>query len=456
VLATCFPNAATWLLALLVCVLIPSSLIGIHIHENPRLSPIDEITQYDYVNRLAAGSFPRLGQSLLPSTLHVLSCRGSAFPEGSTPPCPGTANPRQYPGGGYQYEAQQPPTYYAATVPVRWLGVQLFGLDEVTAARAGGALWVSFGLLLLWMAGGILGVSRRKMVPAILLLAGAPVVIYQSSIVSNDAPALFAGGLVLFLGALAWTRPARWLAPVLALAGFVVTSIKLDDALAPLAVSVVLALATWTRLGSSDGWRHRLQASLARWAPHGGALLAGAVLSALAWIIINRHLNLINPKTLPTFDILRMKPIRFSDIAREALTMLNPLGASFDPWRTNTIGRPLASVLSRNLQTITSTLTQFLLIAGGLAGLFVHPRRWPHWLGLTSLATLYLGGIVLGVGVWRTYNANPSLSGRYGLAVAPLLVLALVAGLRGRAAVIGVWAFSLATCALAYFYLFST
>src|SRR3974390_1045876 len=241
---TCFPSWQALLAALLVCVIVPTSLIGLHIHENPRLSPIDEAAHYDYVSRIADGGFPRLGQFLLPSTLHLISCTGTALAI-SAPHCPGSSNPRNYAGGGYQYEAQQPPTYYVATVPIRWVDAHLFGMSPLTAARAGGVLWMSAGLILLWMAGRIVGLSVIRLLPAMLVLACGPVAIYESAIVSNDAPSIFAGALIAFLGALAWARPGRWTLPVLAAGAFLVTSLKLNDALAVVVVSATFAIIWW-------------------------------------------------------------------------------------------------------------------------------------------------------------------------------------------------------------------
>ena len=41
-LRLCFPSKSALLLALFTCVIVPASLVGLHIHENPKLSPIDE------------------------------------------------------------------------------------------------------------------------------------------------------------------------------------------------------------------------------------------------------------------------------------------------------------------------------------------------------------------------------------------------------------------------------
>jgi hypothetical protein len=449
---TCFPTTPVLLAAVLICVLIPSSLIAIHIRENPRLSPIDETAQFDYVSRMASGSIPRLGQFQLPSSLSVQSCIGEAFSYTADPKCPGSRNPADYPGGAYQYEAQQPPTYYAVTVPIRWVGVHVLGLDSLDAARIGGVLWLSIGLLLLWITGMLLKIPIRILAPGILLLAAGPSVIYQGAIVSNDAPSIFAGALMAMLGVLAWQRPGRWTMPTLFGAAFVVAFIKLSDTLAILVVAAVLGVCAWTAV-HVEGNRLRATAAqwLRRWGRSGGMLILGGGISALAWILISRKLSLIDPKNLPSFQILRTVPVGLWLIVRESLTMFNPLSDSFHPFRTNALGAPVGPLL--NLQAITAELTEFLLIGAGLSAIFVSPRKWPHWLGLLSLAVLFAGGIVLGVGVWKTYGADPSISGRYGLSVAPLLVLALVGALRGRVATIGLWVFSVGVLGLTYGYL---
>jgi hypothetical protein len=452
-LRTFFPSVTAALMALIVCVLAPSCLIVLHVRENPRLSPIDEAAQFDYVSRVADGNIPRLGQPLLPSTLKIISCTGSAYSTPQGPPCPGSKDPRLYAGGGYQYEAQQPPTYYAAEVPFRWVGVHLFGLASLTAARLVGALWVSLGLLLTWMAGRVMGVSTRRLAPAILLLASAPSVVYQGSIVSNDAPALFAGALLALLGALAWCKPGRWMAPTMFVSAALITSLKLDDALAAVVIAAVLAVGWWGII--RPGWRNRpgCREWLHEWARSGGMMLLGAAASAVAWILIDHRLNLIDPRSLPSFGILRTVPVGISLIAKEALNLLNPLANSFAPFRTNAAGSEIGPTISLNLQTMTAKLVEYLFVASGLGVAIVEKRQWSHWLGGASLVGLYLGGLVLGIGLWRTYNVDPSLSGRYGLAVAPLLGLALVANLRGRWMVGALWAFSVSLFGLTVVYI---
>jgi hypothetical protein len=370
-----------------------------------------------------------------------MSCIGQAGAR--YPPCPGTGNPNDYGVGAYQYEAQQPPTYYALAVPLRWVGVHLFRMANLTATRAVGALWVALGLLVLWMAGRVLEIPWRRLVPIMLLLASAPAVIYQASIVSNDAPSIFAGSVVALVAALAWKQSGRWTAPGLAFVAFFVTSCKTSDILAPVIISSLFAVLWWEHSTAAEQTvRSRLRIAFAKWWPTGGALALGGVLSAGAWVVIFHRLSLINPKVLPSFRSLRQAPVGLSLIAKEALSVWNPLNGSYAPYRTTRTGVVLGTVNSMNLESITGTLLQYLFLGAGLAGLFVRRRRWSHWLGLLTLAFLYLVGFTLGVSAWHTYNADPGLSGRYGLSAAPLLGLALAAGARSRAVVVGLWVFS--------------
>ena len=454
-LRTSFPTWRALVLAILVCIVAPFSLVTLHIHENPRLSPIDEPAEFDYISRIAHESIPRLGQPFLPSTLQMMSCTGFASPF-HLPPCKGSHHPADYPGAGYQYEAQQPPTYYAISVPLRWVGVHVFGFDGLTAARATGALWLSAGLLLLWMTGRLMGVAIRRLGPAMLLLLSAPVVIYQSSIVSNDAPSIFAGSLIALLSVLAWKRPGRWTIPTLALGALLVTTIKAVDIIPPLVFATLLAVLYWKCADLADLTpTARLRAWFVRWGPSGGVLLLGGVIGVGVWVIVSHQLSLVNPRTLPSYSSLRHAPVDLATVLSQAISALNPLNGSFSAPLTNAKGVPIASLASSNLQPITGTLLQYLLLAGGLAGLFVKPRKWAHWMGLLALLFAYIATAMVGIGQWQTYAVNPELIGRYGLSAAPLLALALVVAIRGRWVLYGLWTFSLSLFGLSFFYLLS-
>ena len=150
-----FPSRVALAIALVVCVVVPIVLVSLQIHENPKFSPIDEGAHFDYVDRVAEGSIPRQGQRLLRTTMRELVCTGTDLPGLEVPPCDAARLPYdRFPGGAHQYEAQQPPTYYAITVPLRWVTENVLQVDnKLDATRATGIFWLVAGLLLLWAAG---------------------------------------------------------------------------------------------------------------------------------------------------------------------------------------------------------------------------------------------------------------------------------------------------------------
>lgn len=454
-LRTSFPTARSLVLALLVCVAAPVALVAVHIHENPMFSPLDEAAHFDYVNRIAQGDIPRLGQPMLPSTLRTVACRGSALAGAIQPPCDQKViRPDEFGGGGLSYEAQQPPAYYAITVPFRWLAVHVGGLSPLSGTRAVGALWLVAGLVLFWTAGRVLDLEPATVGIGVLLLGAAPVAVYSASDVTNDAASIFAGALVALVGALAWKRPGRWAAPALLAAGFFVPLLKATDVLPVVVGAAMFALLAWSRRPAGSTVGTVLRSWWREWWRYGGMLLLGGAVSLVLWIVVSRELAIINPKVLPTFNVLRGYPVGILRIAHEALTMFGPLTNAYTAFRSNASATvPAISANWGYVQSIMYDLLEYLLIAGGLAGLFIRPRRWQHWLGLITLPALFLGGVVLGIGLWLTYNADPGLSGRYGLPLAPFLVLALVAAVRGAWIRWGLWVFAVAALVLDFCYM---
>jgi hypothetical protein len=449
----CVPSRLALVIVAFTCVVVPVSLVVVHIHENPELSPIDEAAHWDYVTRLADGGFPRLGQRLQPSTLGAIECQRVALHGLVIPPCGTPPDTKRFGNDSYQYEAQQPPGYYALTVPMRWFGMNALGLADLTATRLTGLVWLVSSLLLFWIAGRLMDLSPPVLGAGTLLIATAPLTISLYSSVTNDVTTLFAGSLVMVLGALALKHPGRWMTPVMLLAGVAIASFKLSDLL-PVVVASFLLGALAIRPGAHrEGREGGLVAALRWWWPRGGAILVGALAGAVAWLVVEHRLATIDPKELPSFDVLRTVHVTFSLIMTEALTLFQPLTDSYDIFRTTDHALPRSSATSLHLQSVMATVLGYVVVAGGLAGLFVRRREWFHWLGLTTLPALYLGGMVLGVSAYLTYNTDPSLSGRYGMALAPMLLVALVASVRGAWALGGLWVLGTITFGLSFYFL---
>jgi hypothetical protein len=226
----------------------------------------------------------------------------------------------------------------------------------------------------------------------------------------------------------------------------VVTSFKSTDVLPVAAVALVLGVVAWRGRTPEMAPAQVLGGFVRSWLPTGGALLIGGAASAVTWVVVSQKLALVNPRTFAVFDILRTHPVNVALIASEALTLLAPATGSYDPFRLH------QSEQSANMAVIISTLLMYLLVAGGLAGLFVRRRQWFHWMGLVTVPLLYVGGFALGISIWRTYNSDPGLSGRYGMSLAPLLALSLCAACRGKWPLRAIWLFGLLSFGLSVYF----
>ena len=151
------------------------------------------------------------------------------------------------------------------------------------------------------------------------------------------------------------------------------------------------------------------------------------MLAAALWTVAHRSRALIDLTDEPTFDALRGTTRTLGLVIREAAELFKPLTGLSGGF----VGLS-PDTLDQNAQAPFYSMLSFLLIASGLAGLFVSPRRWQHTLGLIAVPSLYIGGVVFGLGLMTTYDIDPGLSGRYALSLGALLVLVLAASLTGR------------------------
>jgi hypothetical protein len=428
------PTPGAALIALVVCVVAPAVLVALQIDANPRFSPVDESAHYDYVNRVAQGEIPRQGERLRKETLRAIACKGNALNEMELPPCSArTLRYERFPGLGYQYEALHPPTYHAITVATRWPVQHLLGVsDRLDATRAVGIVWLVTGMLLAWAAGRVMGIAPVALGAVLLLLATAPSVIYFYGTVSTDVTAVTAGGVVALAAAIAYRRPAG--APVLLLvAGVFAAACKVTNMFAVVILAAAFAVAAVVGRTDGEAWTTTVR----RWMRDGGVLLAGGVVTSFVWVFIHRSIALISLRDEPAIAGLRSGSHALGPVLEVAAAFFRPI--------TDELAVALASgaTLGQDVQKPFEVGIALLLIAGGLAGLFVSQRRWQHVVGLISVPALYVGGFVLGLGFMVGFgtDAGEGVSGRYAMSVAPLLLISLGASLFGRWAVRAVAAF---------------
>lgn len=407
---------------LLACVVFPAFRVGDVVQRHSRFSPIDEAQHWDYVQRVASGGVPRLGDRLRDESLREWACRGLAFDGMILPACSAPSySADAFPGRGFQYEAQHPPLYYALSAALTWITDGLLGLGPVRGVRVTGILWLAAGLLLTWKTGRLLEIPATALAAVALLAGSAPVVVYHAAIVSNDAMAVFCGALVCWVAARIHVDHGGHVAAA--------TAVGVFSALvkATFAIPCVLVGGFLLWQGRPDAFR-KSSGPADAWARYGRGglgLLLGSVLSTVAWVLVGRALGTMTSAEMPAFDFLRKGTVGLASIAREALLVLSPLTDAYSPF----------TATSPDLSAVLAFFLRLLVLGAALSGCFAaRGRDWWQVVGPAAVAGLYAGGFVLGVGMWRIQNAAPGLSGRYGLAVVPLLLLVLGAAVQGRTA----------------------
>jgi len=406
---------ARWVGPVLVCVVIPVLLVVSTIDRHPRLSPIDEGAHFDYVERIYSRGVPTFGDRFLRSSLREMVCRGTRIEGLVLPACDAKPLLHDYfPGGAYQYEEQQPPLYYAMTAPVAKAAEKVLGVAPLGAMRVVGLLWLIAGLLVLWKTSRILNVAPMPMLATLLAITAAPNVVYYSSLVSNDSAGILFGALAAYLGAVAYTRGKTYLIPAVIL-GIAAALTKTSCALPVGVVGLILAAAAILGAGNPSEQRRNMRTT-------GLGMMGGAVAGTLLWVIYYRAAATIEPKKLPTFDVLRTGPVNLGNILGQAKSFLAPLTDSYNPF----------GVWNGEVYGLLATLGMLAIVAGLAAGAYVRERTWWSISGPIVLTSLYVGGVIIGIGIWRAYDINPGVSARYALPMLPLAALILPAGLQRR------------------------
>jgi hypothetical protein len=294
----------------------------------------------------------------------------------------------------------------------------------------------------MWKTAALLGISRLTTAAGLMLVGLAPTVVYYSAIVTNDAAGIFFGALVCYLAALAHVRQRSYAKYAIAI-GVAAALSKISCVLPPVIIGAALTLVSLqhgggiSTLRSVDSLRTWWNSTSGKtYARTGTALLVSSIAATLAWVVYFNATATIAPETLPTFDVMRAPGFQFTTILNQAMTFFAPFTDSYQPfqfWNTSVFD-------------ILHQISRYTLVAGCAAGVFVTSRKWWSAIGPLVLAGLYAGGVVIGIGIWRTYDINPGVSARYALPMAPVLVLILCAGIQRATAqkffALGAFAFS--------------
>ncbi len=437
-----FGSRALLVVVLLVCVGTPVLVVTRTVALYPPPSPYDEVQHLDYTTRLSRGELPRLGDRLTQRQLRLQACARVNIDRKPPPRCDDRRfDPDDFTAGGYQYEAHQPPAYYAVTTGLRFVTSRVLGIDdELDATRLTGIAWLAAGLLVLWVAGRLFRVEPWTMAALLLIVALSPLPAFLSSTVTNDAASILAGALALCLAGVARRRPgARWVPWLLLGGGALIALLKSTNVIALVAVALLLL---W------EAWRDRpepadLRTTLRPWWRTGGALLLGGAVAVVVWAIVVRSLATTNPYDIPIYaSVLHVDGLPLGKLWEDLGLILGPLSDSTTP-----------PFLWQEGQQLYLHLVKGLMLAAAIAWVFVRPREWPHILGAAALVSMLVVSFALGIAFFISYRADPALSGRYVLSAAPVFVLALAGAARGKAPAVALWAvagsyFAIETAAL--------
>ena len=406
-----FPTKAIVGAFLVVCVLLPGTLVVQQIRHNPSLSPADEFAHLDYVVKVADGKIPRTGERIDPRVQRIVACAGIDYAGTTVPPCDfAKFDPALFPNRGYNHEAQQPPLYYAITAALRAAGAGVTGRDDLLAtSSATGLLWLWLALLVIWAAGRLLGANAWALLAALLVLVASPAVVYYSSIVSNDAPALSSGALMLLAYALVGLRPGRWGSVLLFGAAFVGAAFKPTNGLAALALS----LFAFALLARDSQWRID-RSLLVTWLRVGGVLVGGVVVAVLGWTLISSSIALVDARTLPIYAARRLDGFHPDLLLEEATNLL---------WSATRTVPP--GTLTHHIQVFTSARFSMCSTSSPRSAGSSSPAERGTTCSGFVIRALLLGGFGYGLVVWATLGMDPGTGSRYGLCVLPLLMVCL-------------------------------
>lgn len=401
----------------------------------PRLSPIDELSHLDYMFR--SPTMLAAGDKVEQRALRTQACRGVDV-EGFDPTeCPKGKiyDPEIFQEKGYNTAATNAPIYYTASRGVAEAIRLVTPADNLfIAGRLTGALWLALGLVLTWLCGRRLGISRLPLAAVLGLLVASPAVTYSSATITPDALGLAAGAAVL-LTALRWEqRPTTGRAAALIATAVVVSLIKLTF------FAVVPAVALYLLLHRSRSWE---SSGVTAAAEPGGAGIgpaaasgrartvvslatgASALVAAAVWTLIANARSHQDPDDLPSMATqFAVDAFPWRGLLDNALTLAQPL---LSPWVG--VGDPTLLFFSTTLVTLVMTAG---LVA---AALFVTHGEREALLArclLLSAVVFSLGLVALGYLSAHIYFALPN---RYGITLVAPIAVVTASLLRSRTSV---------------------
>ncbi|WP_103063638.1 lysylphosphatidylglycerol synthase domain-containing protein [Actinomyces qiguomingii] len=234
--------------------LVTIAVAAVQLMRVTEISPVDEATHIDYVWRIMHGELPHRGDTYTSFTLGEWACRKQANVLDKLPAC-GVDDLSQFQVIRENYNAWQPPGFFAAVALLTRIGVALTALDAVTLMRLSCAVLVAVGMGMVYALLRLWGVARELAAPATLMLLANPFTLMVATTVSTDAPFLILGVLAALVLTLELNgRSAAPLALVTGACTGLVKTISLSALIIVLALLGVIAVIRLVR-GQAGWWR---------------------------------------------------------------------------------------------------------------------------------------------------------------------------------------------------------
>lgn len=196
-------NAIVWLM---IIVIMPTLFFGLlQIKYHGVYSPIDEGSHISYAWSVSHGRIPAKGDTVEQPILDDWACSGQSNVE--LPSCGNATDPSTFPNRGQQYNYIHPPLYYAVTgSAARVIAHFNHSMTFAQAARLIQIPWMVVGLAFAYFAFRSWGLLRLYAYSAVVVIPFVPVFLNVGSAVTNDAPALACGAILLWCAARAFRR----------------------------------------------------------------------------------------------------------------------------------------------------------------------------------------------------------------------------------------------------------
>lgn len=404
-------------------------LVGLHVRDYTRLSPIDELQHLDYVNRVVReGEVVRRGDHFRQDAMRTEACQGldATFP---VPPCGlDRYDPATFQEEGFNTAYINPPVYYAISGYTA-LGIStVIGSDSLfTAGRFTGAFWLGAALLLLWLAMSELRIHWRVRVPILVLLMTAPTVLEAVATINPDATALFAGAAVL-LAVLRWERTGRVGWP--ALASAVALMLKSTNILA-VGMGLIYILIRYLQRSRAAGEGDAMddagpaepRPSLPPILGVSAAMVAAVATVSVVWLVIGSAIARVPIGEIPMQARFHVDSIGITAFLSNLTTGFTPLDSPYIP----------AELMTAWISPTSVIVDRLFLVGLGTAAFTARPGSQLRAIALASLIALALvgPGFVL-VNYLLIDGVYVTIPRRYGVSVMPGVAIALSVLLRDR------------------------